>query len=106
MNIKITVSKAAGYRLGDAPPASPKFEGLTVRVLYTCNACGIVERGVDVPERGKDQDVVDWARNTMGIAIGDDHAANSPGCPSSVMDMVKIPIARAEDFRVGEAIRQ
>lgn len=106
VDMKVTVSKRAGYRLGDAPPAVPKPTGPTVGVTYTCSACGIRDRTVQVPERTKDQDVIDWASNTMGDAIGHDHADVSPECRNETMDYVKIPLAKSEDFRVGEAIRQ
>lgn len=106
MHIKVTVSKAAGYRLGDAPPVMPKPSGPTVAVQYTCKACGIVDRTVQVPERGKDQDVVEWARDTMGAAIGADHLDMSPDCMCDTMDLVKIPLAKSEGNRIGEAIRQ
>lgn len=106
MNLKVTVSKSAGYRLGDAPPATPKPTGPTVPVVYTCKACGINERVVQVPERGKDQDVGEWARVVMGAAIGADHFDVSPDCTCDTIDMVKIPLAKSENARIGDAIRQ
>jgi hypothetical protein len=74
--------------------------------MYTCAACGIVERVVQVPERSSlSEDVVHWAREIMARAVGEDHARASPFCISTTCD-IKIPIAGADNFIVGQARRQ
>ena len=71
---------------------------MTIRVLYSCEGCGLKEVGVDVPARLGDEDVVAWMERTIRLA-GNDHRRRSLGChPKSLQDL-KIPITGAD--RVG-----
>ena len=64
----------------------------TIACEYSCRQCGIDSAAVDVEIRGKEQDVVDWVKNTVGNAIGADHQSRSPTCLSTHMDNLKIPL--------------
>lgn len=60
----------------------------TIRVLYSCTVCGLVDVGVVVPERG-DEDVVVWINGAVGhVAV--DHRARSPQCHAKAVDL-KVP---------------
>jgi hypothetical protein len=76
---------------------------ITVAVEYTCYACGIRDRIVNVRERGIDEDILPWM-TLVQQDVGDDHARLSPHCTSKKCDL-KIPLA-SKDSRIGEARRQ
>lgn len=61
-------------------------------VTYTCDSCGIRDRGVPVEERAPESDVVRWMRQTVAVAVSYDHSQQSPGCHVSAMANVKIPM--------------
>lgn len=59
----------------------------TLKVLYTCQACGIVKRPVTVRCRRETEDLMAW----MGLVqrrVGDDHRSQSPTCHSSKCDLM------------------
>jgi hypothetical protein len=76
---------------------------MNIKVRYTCNACGISKREVEVLAR-TDEDVIVWVEQIMGRAIGCDHAAQSPFCKSTKMTSVEIPVNGVD--RVGGAVLQ
>ena len=78
-----------------------KPNALTIRVLYTCRACGLADIGVDVPAREL-EDVTDWLKTTAQLC-GDDHCSRNPACSHLFVD-VKIPVSGAD--RVGGATVQ
>ncbi len=62
---------------------------MLITVMYSCKACGLKDRKVIVPERGENQDVVDYMNGTVTECIMDDHARKSPGCnPESLQDLM------------------
>lgn len=73
---------------------------LTITVLYSCRACGLVDRPVRVKAR-ETEDVVVWFEKVMGPALANDHRERSPGCSSMTASDVKVPIGGAD--RVGGA---
>ncbi len=63
-----------------------------ITVKYTCDACGIKDRDVIVPDRGTFDDVVVYVRDVIGGCIGDDHKLTSPNCRAKTITNLKIPI--------------
>jgi hypothetical protein len=61
----------------------------TVRVYYSC-ACGLSDRRVLVPRRGRSVDLFLWM-DMLGRGVAEDHAAASPSCASLSMSSIKIP---------------
>lgn len=60
---------------------------------YNCNACGIVNRAVEIPIREEGQDVVDYMEKTVAEAIGLDHYMKNLGrCPAPTISEVKVPV--------------
>lgn len=76
-----------------------------IPVEYTCHECGIKWKTVNIPERPKDQDVVDWVQNVVMRRITSDHMFTSPRCKEIRVD-VKIPLATKKGAYIGEAQRQ
>lgn len=68
----------------------------TIRVLYSCQLCGLVDAVVPVPARQAETDVRDWMSTVCIIAVGADHAAKSPNCHPETLSAVKIPISGAD----------
>jgi hypothetical protein len=67
----------------------------TIRVLYSCDGCGIDRASVEIAERAEGEHLGAWMdKLAVGIAI--DHAARSPTCRSVVMREVMIPV-QADD---------
>ena len=58
---------------------------MNIKVLYSCQGCGIVKRAVDVPAREK-EDVKEWLETTMEF-IGKDHERFSQNCHSQLADL-------------------
>lgn len=80
------------------------MNGPTVEVLYSCHACGIDKRRVEVRERKPDEDAVHWVEQVVGRALGADHAKASPRCRATTISEVRIPYTGVE--RIGDAVRQ
>lgn len=94
-----------------APPRKPLSEPLmtdlpilpqTLGVIYTCGLCaGAVNRTVQVPVRGEDEDIVAWMNHVLTPALVRDHQRVSPGCRPTTLQMVKIPIPPGQDATIG-----
>lgn len=69
---------------------------MNITVKYSCPACGLHRRCVDVPARKGNEDVKHWMLKTMSESIGRDHATVSPTCQSLTMSEVMIPISGVE----------
>lgn len=61
----------------------------TFDVYYDCQACGLVNRRCQVPEREPGEAADEWVRR-IGFSIGADHQLASPHCRSRHCDL-KIP---------------
>lgn len=72
----------------------------TLRVFYSCEACGIVDAPVDVPTRGP-ENVVAWLEGRCMAACVADHQRRSPTCHPQQLQNLKVPIGGAQ--RVGDA---
>ncbi len=68
----------------------------TITVLYTCKLCGIVKRPVRVKAR-TDEDVRFWMERICMIAVGADHANESPSCMAQTCD-VMIPMSGVDQI--------
>lgn len=76
-----------------------------ITVKYTCEACGLKDRDVIVPEREGDEDVVHYVRDVIGACVGEDHARTSPQCQAKTITNLKIPIdTTTPNARVGSPI--
>jgi hypothetical protein len=71
----------------------------TVRCLYSCTWCELEDAEVDVPARGKAEDVVAWMRRAV-IAVGNDHQRRTPGCRAPELRNLKIPVEGVD--RIGD----
>jgi hypothetical protein len=74
---------------------------VTVRVLYSCWTCGLVNVPCHVPARGE-EDVATWMDATTGL-LAADHGKRSPGCipADGQLHDVMVPLAGAD--KVGGA---
>jgi hypothetical protein len=67
---------------------------MTIRVLYSCHACGVVDASIHVPERGE-ENVIEWMDQTAAI-IARDHRSAYPNCRATSIQNLKIPITNVE----------
>lgn len=65
-----------------------------IQVLYTC-VCGINDRKVSIPVRGKDEDIKSWMDN-LTILVSTDHINKSPHCLATSLKALKIPTNNRE----------
>ena len=72
-----------------------------IRILYTCGACGLEDVGLDIRERGENEDVIQWMNDVVKPALGEDHRRRSPYCLASTLDAVKIPNTGTQ--RIGQS---
>jgi hypothetical protein len=77
---------------------------MTIRCLYTCSLCDLVDVAVEVPARESTRPVVEWMERICIPAIGADHALRSPGCQPETLENLKIPITNA-DYIGGPAVQ-
>jgi hypothetical protein len=70
---------------------------VTIRVRYSCPACGLVSVNVDVPAR-ETEDVVTWMEATVR-ATGADHNRRSPDCHPARLHDLMIPMTGTD--RIG-----
>lgn len=75
-----------------------------IQCLYTCDACGLEDVAVDVPEREANQDVVYWLQHVAVSMIGADHRIRSPSCAATKITALKIPVPDGTQ-RIGEVPR-
>ena len=62
-----------------------------IRVLYSCDKCGLTDRPVYVVEREPGESISQWMQ-TLGMALSRNHDSISPGCRTSTLAQVKIPV--------------
>lgn len=74
----------------------------TIGVLYSCNACGLRDIEVRVPER-EDQDIIAWM-DAMTCHLGADHFRRSPHCHTDALTQVKIPLPPGSNKIGGGAV--
>ena len=65
----------------------------SVTVLYTCAACNLVDREVEVP--AKEVDIVKWLEHIVLPRVMVNHGAASPGCKPKTFTNLKLPIGPA-----------
>lgn len=65
---------------------------MTIRVLYSCEGCGLRDVGVEVPARVPGTDVVAWLEQTRA-ALSVDHRRRSESCQAPAMQELRIPVA-------------
>lgn len=69
-------------------------------IMYTCHgSCGIQRRRIFVNRRRNSQDVVDWLKDIVSIAISKDHKRVAPYCTAQNAD-IALPLA--EEGNIGE----
>jgi len=76
---------------------------VTLAVLYTCEACGTLDRAVTVRERRPESDVVDWVQY-VAVACGNDHKQRCSYCKAERLTELKIPMP--DGSYIGKARRQ
>lgn len=59
-------------------------------IKYKCS-CMTAETSIQVPERGKAEDIRDFM-NRVQLAIGKDHRERSPLCLATKMEYAKVPV--------------
>jgi hypothetical protein len=75
----------------------------TIAVEYSCKACGVQRRKVQVLARAASQDIKEWLDCTAA-KVGEDHSHYSPSCPERKCDLY-IPLNKdREDRGIGEAL--
>lgn len=73
-----------------------------ITCFYSCDACGIKSKSVQVPARST-EDVVYWMREIVARVLSDDHDAQSPHCRPKTLTEVKIPLPPESEF-IGQQI--
>lgn len=74
----------------------------TIRVFYSCPACGVEGVAVDVGARKPGEDVVDWMDSTIKT-LGLHHELRKPEtCAQTSLKEVKIPLSKREGAGIGE----
>lgn len=76
----------------------------TIRVLYTCEGCGFVDRPVEVGARVPGEDVIAWMEGTIRRLTADHELHRQPFCMAKEMKSIKVPIAQREDAGIGEPL--
>ncbi len=72
-----------------------------IQCKYSCAGCGIHRRVVSVAARTT-ENVVEWMENVCIVALGSDHAIQSPTCTSATLSEVMVPIdGKDPNHRVG-----
>lgn len=77
---------------------------MTITVLYSCPACGLVDAPVTLPERAPDEDVLQWME-TVVEATSRDHRRRSPDCHPQQLRNLKIPLPAGTNQRIGTTTR-
>jgi hypothetical protein len=77
---------------------------MTIKCLYTCTLCDLVDVAVEVPARASTQAVVEWMERICIPAIANDHRRRSPACNPDTLENLKIPISNA-DYIGGPAVQ-
>ena len=73
-----------------------------IKVLYSCIACGAVDRPVEIDARESHEDIGWWMESVLRPALGQDHADRNCSSPSCSL---KIPMPKDADW-VGQAPKQ
>jgi len=63
-----------------------------ITVLFSCDACGLVDEECQVRARREDEDVVFYVKNVIASAVAVKHASKSLLCEAKEMKNLKIPI--------------
>lgn len=63
-----------------------------LKVLYTCDQCGIIDRPVEVEERDAQEDIAEWMYKVQ-VVLSVDHDKVSPNCYITKFTNAKIPLA-------------
>lgn len=74
----------------------------TVRVLYSCNTCGLVRVHLDAEARGE-EGVLEWMEQLM-MQLARDHRRRSPTCPGESLQDLLIPVTGTD--RIGGPVLQ
>lgn len=72
-----------------------------IKVLYSCNLCGIKDASVMVDQREDDEPLIMWM-NKMTQALCQHHDHRSPQCHPKKLSEVKIPISSNEADLIGQ----
>lgn len=62
-----------------------------IKILYTCNLCGLLKVQIEVEPREAGQELMDWMEK-MTLILCADHERRSPDCHPEKMSEVLIPI--------------
>ncbi len=63
-----------------------------IKVLYSCNLCGVSKVVVECEERKPQEDVVEWMNTKVAPFLSRDHDQRSPECHISKLSEVYIPM--------------
>jgi hypothetical protein len=74
-----------------------------IKVLYTCDQCGLIDRPVEVEERATEEDLTLWMHKVQ-IALSKDHDIVSPHCHITKFTNAKIPVAPGSNM-IGQETR-
>jgi len=75
----------------------------TLTIAYKCR-CMAAEAEILVRARGEREDIADWVREAVQVALSSDHMARSPLCRSPTVEHCKIPMPENAPY-VGAAPR-
>lgn len=72
-----------------------------IKILYSCDLCGIKDAVVLVDQRADDEQLIHWM-NEVTVALGDNHQHRSPNCHPKTLTEVKIPLSTNENDLIGQ----
>lgn len=64
---------------------------MTIKVQYSCDACGIENREVSIRYRESDEPILAWMEIVIA-SLGFDHHSQSPHCHPELLSRIKIPV--------------
>lgn len=67
-----------------------------LKVLFTCDLCGLVDEPAEVRYRRDGEDVAHYVEHVIADAVQMRHQIKSWGCPAEKITQVKIPIGSGE----------
>jgi hypothetical protein len=67
-----------------------------MKVLYTCDECGLENKSVAVRTREVYETAHDWLEDAVKVALDLDHHASSPGCYCETYTTVTLPFPTEE----------
>lgn len=77
-----------------------------IRIMYSCDKCGIDRRGLLLEERKPNEDIHHWITTVMNPRLALDHSEQSPNCYTRTLTKVWIPVDNETGGPIGVAPKE